>query len=77
MNSMMMLLAAVEGRSVVFAIIQLIVFGVIFWILKWAVDYFEIPEPFKKVIMVILVLGAVIICINALLSLIGRPFITW
>ena len=66
-----------DGRTFVKAIITLVVFGIIFWVLWWALGYIAPPQPFMKVAQVILVLGAVVVVINFLLSLIGKEFITW
>lgn len=52
-------------------IFVLIIAGVIFWLLSWAIDYVGVPEPFRKVARVVLVLLAVFILIGLLLSLVG------
>lgn len=71
------LLLAISGQAVIEALIVLVVFGLIFWLLWWFVGYVGLPEPFHKVATVLLALGAVVVLINVLLSIVGRPFITW
>ncbi len=71
------ILAVLSGEGVVNAIIYIIVFGLIFWLLHWLISYVGIPEPFAKVARVILAVAAVIILINCLLMLAGRPLFRW
>jgi len=73
----MNLLAAVSGESLINAVIWLIIAGVIFWLLNWLISYVGVPEPFAKVAKVIIAIAVALICINALLTLAGRPLITW
>lgn len=55
------------------ALIWLVVAGIIIWLLWWALNTINPPEPFKKVGTVIIVLATVIILINILLTLVGKP----
>ena len=70
-------LAAISGDAVINSVIWLIVYGVILWLLWWLLNYVNPPEPFKKVGNVILAIIAVVLIINVLLGLAGRPFIKW
>jgi hypothetical protein len=72
-----LLFAVISGQNVINAVIWLIIAGVIFFLLDWAIKSVGVPEPFNKVLHVVLILVAVIICINALLTLVGKPFISW
>lgn len=74
---MMTMLAIISGQAVVEALIYLVVFGLIFWLLWWFLGYIGLPEPFAKVANVLLALGAVVVLINVLLSIVGRGFIQW
>jgi hypothetical protein len=47
--------------------------GLIFWVCIWAIDYIGIPEPFNKILKVIVVVFAVLIVVNAVLDLTGQP----
>lgn len=61
--------------AAVYVIIALIIAGIIFYVLHWAIGYIGLPEPFNKVARVVLVLLAVIVVCAILLSLIGYPVI--
>lgn len=74
---MLTTLAAIDGQAIIWAVLTLIVLGACYWLLDWAVDKLVTKEPFHTVLKFILILGAVIVCINALLSLIGKQFIRW
>ncbi len=71
------MLAVIQGEAIVQAIITLAVFAIIFAVLWWFLGKFSPPEPFNMVLQFILALLAVIVVINALLSLVGKPFIVW
>lgn len=70
-------LAAISGSGLLSLLVQLIIVALIFWVIMWGLSQIGIPEPFNKVIRVILVVVACIIVINALLSLTGSGFIHW
>ena len=71
------MLAAISGNSLLTAVIWVIVAGVIFWLVNWLIEYVGIPEPFNKVAKVIVAVVAVVLLINALLVVAGRPFINF
>lgn len=52
-------------------LIQLIVVGLIFYLLYWVIGKVGLPEPFNKVAIVIISLVAVIFLIDLLLGLGG------
>ncbi len=72
-----MLLLTISGSALLEAFIVLIVVALIFWLLWWAIAAIGVPEPFAKVLRAIIVIAAVIFLVNALLTLIGVPFIRW
>jgi uncharacterized membrane protein YGL010W len=72
-----MLLLQIEGAAIVHTIVYLIIFGLIFGLLFWLCDYLKLPEPFNKVVRVILVVGAVLLIINVLLAFVGHPIVKW
>lgn len=74
---MLTLLAAVSGSGLISILIWVVVVAVIFWLLWWLVDYIKLPEPFNKVVKVILAVVAVIFLINALLTMAGHPIVTF
>ena len=54
-------------------IITLVILGLIFWLVFWLVDYLGLPEPFNKVIKVIVALVMVLYLIGALGGLTTLP----
>jgi len=64
-------------EAVVLAVVYLIIAGIIFGLLFWAINFVGLPEPFGKLARVVLVLGAVFVCIAVLLSMIGHPIVRW
>lgn len=62
-----------SGAGLIHLLVYLVVVGLIFWVIWWFVGYVGVPEPFNKVIRVILGLAALIIVVNLLLGLIGAP----
>lgn len=66
-----------DGRKFIWVTFELVVFGLIFYVLWWGLGLIALPQPFMKVAQVILILGAGVVVINALLSLIGKEFISW
>lgn len=71
------MLAAIQGQSLVSAVIGLIVMGVIAGLLIGLVRYCGLPEPINKVANVIIAILVVVVLINFLLSIVGQPFINW
>lgn len=52
-------------------VILVVIAGVIFWLIWWFIDYIGIPEPFNKVVKVLVGLVALIFLIKILLGVIG------
>jgi hypothetical protein len=67
----------IEGTALVQFVIYIIVAGLIFWLLWWLIGYVALPEPFNKVVRVIIAVVAVLFLINLLLGLTGKPIIKW
>ena len=63
--------------TVVTAFVYLLVAGIIFWLLWWLLGVVAPPEPFRKIATVLLAVGAVLVVICVLLSLVGHPVIRW
>jgi hypothetical protein len=70
-------LAAITGETLLHVLVWVIIAAVIFWLCNWLIGYVGIPEPFNKVAKVIVAIVAVIFLVNALLLLVGKPFITF
>lgn len=73
MNHLM--LAAISGNDVVQAIVWLVVAGLIYYVAAWGLGKIGLGEPFGKIANVLLVLLVVVMVINAILMLVGKPFI--
>lgn len=49
-------------------VVQLVIAGLVFWLLWWLINFVNPPEPFKKIASVILAVLAVLVCIGMLVS---------
>lgn len=72
----MEIIAAISGSQLLNVVVWVIVAGLVFFLVNWLIDYVALAEPFNKIAKVIVAVVAVIILINALLMLVGKPFIT-
>jgi hypothetical protein len=57
------------------AVVWLVVAGLVLYVLWWGLSQLGLPEPFNKILLVVLVLITVVILINFLLGLTGTPLI--
>lgn len=57
--------------GLLYLLVWLVVAGCIYWLVTWLLGVLAIPEPFNKVIRVIVAIIAFVIVLNALLSLVG------
>jgi ABC-type multidrug transport system permease subunit len=63
----------IAGSTLLSLLVSVVIAGLIFWLIWWFVGYVNPPEPFNKVIRVILGLVALVYLINILLSISGHP----
>lgn len=63
--------AAVQGQDLVWLVVEILIAGLIYWVITWGVAQIAPPEPFAKIIKVVVVLAVVL----ALLTLGGHPLI--
>ena len=63
----------IAGSTVLSLLVTIVIAGLIFWLIWWFLDYVGIPEPFNKVIRVILGLAAIVFLINVLMGMSGTP----
>lgn len=75
MNLLLLSAVQVSGGPILQAIIWFVVAALIYFLLKWALAEIAPPEPFAKIAHVLLILVVLILCINALLMIVGTPFI--
>ena len=67
------IITTITGQGLLNLILWIIIIGLIFWLLHWAIGAIGIPEPFHKIARAILIIAAVIIIINLLFALVGFP----
>ena len=67
----------VSGSALMAILLQLVIFGLIAWVLWWGLAKIGLPEPFNKIATVILVVVIVIFLVNLLLGLGGHPLVRW
>ncbi len=72
----MNMLALISLSGLLPLVVELVIVGLVLWLLLWFVGYVGLPEPFNKVARVVIMLVALIYLINLLLSLSGNGFIT-
>lgn len=74
---MLTFLALISGEAILNALVVLVVWALILWVLFWGLGKINPREPWMKVGTVILVILTVVVLVNILLSLIGKSFIHW
>jgi hypothetical protein len=57
-------------------VVYIVVISLIFYAVWWFIGYVGIPEPFNKIVRVVIGLVALIIVVNMLLGLAGSPLFT-
>jgi hypothetical protein len=54
-------------------LIYLVIWGLVLYVLWWGIERIGLPAPFNKIATVVLVVVTVIVLLNILFSLGGRP----
>jgi len=67
----------IDAQALVTILVQLIIWGLIIYVLFWAIGKVGLPEPFQKISMVVLVILTVIILLNILSGFLGTPLFRW
>jgi hypothetical protein len=57
-------------------VVYLVIIALIFWCIWWFLGYVGVPEPFNKVLRVVIGLVALLVVINILLGMTGTPLFT-
>lgn len=70
-------LASMSLGSLVDVLIWLLIAGTVYWLGLWLIGQVAPPEPFNKIIRIVLAVIVFVIVLNALLSLVGGAFITF
>jgi len=66
-----------DGNSLVQLLVQLVVVGLIVYVLWWGIGKIGLPEPFNKIAIAIVVLIVVVFLLNLLMGFGGTPIIRW
>jgi len=67
----------ITGSALLPLLVSLVIAGLIFWVLMWAIGAIGIPEPFNKIARVLVILVAVVYLLDVLLGLGGHPLVRW
>ncbi len=73
---MICLATSISLSGLVPLLIQLVIAGLIFWLLMWFLGVCGLPEPFNKVAKILIALVVLIYVLNLLMGLSGNAFIT-
>lgn len=74
---MIALFAAVSLNGLLAVVLHLVVIGLVIWLLLWALGAIGLPDPFNKILRVLIIVIGVILIINVLLGLTGNRFIDY
>lgn len=61
--------------ALVSLVVWLIIAGLVYWLVLWVLGQIGVPEPFNKVIRVVVAIFVFLIVLNALLTLAGVPIV--
>ena len=67
----------ISGAALLNLVIYIVILGLVFYAIWWFLGYIGLPEPFNKILRVLVGLFALIIVINLLLGLVGTPLFKW
>lgn len=67
----------IAGTGLVSVLVYLVVWGLILYVLWWAIGKLALPEPFAKIATVCLVVLTVVVLLNLLVGFAGPPLIVW
>jgi len=71
------MLALISAEGLVETVVWLLGLGLIVWLLLYLVSYIGVPEPFNKIIKIVIMVFAVLVLINLVLGLMGHPLVGW
>jgi len=70
-------LADLDANNALNVVVELVIAGLILWLVMWFVGWVGVPEPFAKVIKVLVGLFVLVFLVNVLLSIRGHGFISY
>ena len=62
-------------NELLMVVVYLIIVGLIFWVILWAIGAIGIPEPFNKVARVLVILVGLLVVVSILLNMLGHPLL--
>ncbi len=63
----------IDLQTLMHIVLYILIVGGICWLLWWLIGYIGLPEPFNKIIRVIIGLVALLIVVYILLGMLGPP----
>ncbi len=63
--------ADMSPETLMWLVVKIVIIGLVFWCIWWFIGYCAIPEPFNKVLRVIVGLVALIVVVSLLLRITG------
>jgi hypothetical protein len=63
--------------GLVHLVIYIIVIGIVVWLLLWLNDNIPVPEPFHRVVRIVILVIGVLILIVALLNFVEPSAVRW
>ena len=67
----------IAGNELIYVLEYLVIWGLILYVLWWALGKIAPPEPFMKIGTVVLVLLTVFVLINLLMGFTGTPLLNF
>lgn len=68
--------ASISMNSLMQLLIYIVIISLIFYAVWWFIGFAAVPEPFGKIIRIVVGLICLIVVVNLLLGLIGSPMFT-
>jgi hypothetical protein len=63
------------GSEIINILVTVILLGLVFYVLWWLLGIIALPEPFNKVVTVLLALAAVVVLLSLLLGVFNFPLL--
>jgi len=67
----------ISGSALLSLFVTLVILGLIFWLVLWFLAWVAVPEPFNKIIKVVVGLFVLIYLMNLLLGMSGHPLLRY
>ena len=67
----------INANSLLSALLYLVIWGLILYVLWWGIGRIGLPEPFGKIATVVLVVVTIVVLINLLMGFAGTPLFSF